>query len=98
MSSKLQAQSAERRRATPSITVVVHARLGQNKAAQVKRRKRMRKHILFIQGTGNKHKPLGSGKLIAYLQDQLGSDDEVLATDMPDPDHPRYLPWSDQIE
>ena len=58
----------------------------------------MRKPILFIQGAGNKHKPLGSGKLIAYLQKQLGSDYEVLAPDMPDPDHPRYLPWRDKIE
>jgi hypothetical protein len=63
-----------------------------------RRRKRMRKPILFIQGAGNKHKPLGSGKLIAYLQKQLGGDYEVLAPDMPDPDHPRYLPWRDQIE
>ena len=39
----------------------------------------MSKQILFIQGAGNKHKPLGSGKLIAYLQEQLGSDYEVLA-------------------
>jgi hypothetical protein len=51
----------------------------------------MRKPILFIQGAGNKHKPLGSGKLIAYLQEQLGSDYHVLAPDLPDPDHPRYL-------
>jgi len=58
----------------------------------------MRKPILFIQGAGNKHKPFGSGKLIAYLQEQLGSDYHVLAPDMPDPDHPRYLAWRDQIE
>lgn len=58
----------------------------------------MRKPILFIQGAGNKHKPFGSEKLIAYLQEQLGSDYEVLAPDMSDPNHPRYLPWRDQIE
>jgi len=58
----------------------------------------MRKPILFIQGAGNMHKPLGSGKLIASLQEQLGSDYHVLAPDMPDPDHPRYLAWRDQIE
>jgi predicted alpha/beta hydrolase family esterase len=58
----------------------------------------MRKHILFIQGAGNMHKPLGSGKLIAYLKEELGSDYEVLAPDMPDPDHPRYLAWRNQIE
>ena len=57
----------------------------------------MRKPILFIQGAGNKHKPLGSGKLIASLQEQLGSDYHVLAPDMPDPDHPRYLAWRNQI-
>jgi serine hydrolase len=95
---KLREQAAERRQAAPSITVGGHAVLGQNKVAQVKRRKRMRKHILFIQGAGNKHKPFGSGKLIAFLQEQLGSDYEVLAPDMPDPDHPRYLAWRDQIE
>jgi len=59
---------------------------------------RMRKQVLFIQGAGNKHKPFGSGKLIAYLQKQLGSDYKVLAPDMPDPDHPRFLAWRDQIE
>jgi uncharacterized protein len=64
----------------------------------VKRRKAMRRQILFIQGAGNKYKPLGSGKLIAYLQKQLGSDYEVLAPDMPDSDHPAYQAWRDQIE
>jgi serine hydrolase len=64
----------------------------------VKRRKAMSRHILFIQGAGNKDKPFGSGKLIASLQKQLGSDYEVLAPDMPDPEHPRYLAWRDQIE
>jgi predicted alpha/beta hydrolase family esterase len=58
----------------------------------------MRKQILFIHGAGNKDEPLGSGKLIAYLQQQLGSDYEVLAPDMPDPDHPTYQAWRDQIE
>lgn len=58
----------------------------------------MSRHILFIQGAGNKDKPLGSGKLIAYLQKQLGSDYKVLAPDMPDPEHPRFLAWRDQIE
>ena len=58
----------------------------------------MRRPIHFIQGAGNKHEPLGSGKLIAYLQEQLGSDYRVLAPDMPDPDHPRYLARRDQIE
>ena len=59
----------------------------------------MRKHIiLFIHGAGNQHKPLGSGKLVASLQQQLGSDYHVLAPDMPAPDHPRYLAWRDQIE
>src|SRR5216683_8158986 len=64
----------------------------------VKRRKRMRKQILFIHGAGNQHKPLGSGKLIASLQEQLGSDYQILAPDMPDPDHPGYKAWRDQIE
>jgi uncharacterized protein len=64
----------------------------------VKRRKRMRKQILFIHGAGNQHKPLGSGKLIASLQEQLGSDYQILAPDMPDPDHPRYFAWRNQIE
>ena len=58
----------------------------------------MSRQILFIQGAGNKYKPLGSGKLIAYLQKQLGSDYEVLAPDMPDPDHPAYQAWRDRIE
>jgi predicted alpha/beta hydrolase family esterase len=58
----------------------------------------MTKTILFIHGAGNKRHPSGSGKLIAYLQEQLGSDYEVLAPDMPDPDHPDYKAWRDQIE
>jgi len=58
----------------------------------------VRKQILFIQGAGNKHAPFGSGKLIAYLQEQLESGYEVLAPEMPDPEHPRYLAWRDQIE
>jgi uncharacterized protein len=58
----------------------------------------MTKHILFIHAAGDKRHPLGSGKLIAYLQDQLGSDYQVLAPDMPNPDHPRYLAWRNQIE
>ena len=58
----------------------------------------MSRQILFIQGAGNKDKPFGSGKLIASLQKQLGSDYEVLAPEMPDPDHPRYQAWRDQIE
>ena len=58
----------------------------------------MRKQILLIQGAGNQHNPLGSGKLVASLRQQLGSDYHVLAPDMPDPDHPRYLAWRDQIE
>jgi predicted alpha/beta hydrolase family esterase len=58
----------------------------------------MGKQILFIHAAGNPRHPLGSGKLIAYLQDQLGSDYQVLAPDMPDPDHPGYKAWRDQIE
>ncbi len=58
----------------------------------------MRKQLFFIQGGGNKHAPLGSGKLIAYLQEQLGSNYKVLAPDMPDPEHPTYQAWRDQIE
>jgi uncharacterized protein len=58
----------------------------------------MTKPILFIHGAGNQRHPLGSGKLVASLKRELGSDYEVLAPDMPDPDHPRYLAWRDQIE
>ena len=58
----------------------------------------MRKHVLFIHGAGNQHRPEGSGKLVAYLQQQLGSDYEVLAPDMPDPEHPMYQAWRNQIE
>jgi predicted alpha/beta hydrolase family esterase len=70
----------------------------EDESNHVKGRKRVRKQILFIHGAGNQHNPLGSGKLVASLRQQLGSDYLVLAPDMPDPDHPRYLPWRDQIE
>jgi hypothetical protein len=33
----------------------------------------MRKQLFFIQGGGNKHAPLGSGKLIAYLADCISA-------------------------
>jgi predicted alpha/beta hydrolase family esterase len=58
----------------------------------------MTKQILFIHGAGNQHHPAGSGKLVASLRQQLGSDYHVLAPDMPDPDHPAYQSWRDQIE
>jgi hypothetical protein len=58
----------------------------------------MAKRVLFIHAAGKKSHPLGSGKLIASLKAQLGSDYEVLAPDMPDPDHPGYKAWRDQIE
>ncbi len=58
----------------------------------------MTKQLLFIHGAGNKRRPLGSGKLIAYLQEKLGSDYVALSPDMPDPENPRYLAWRDQIE
>lgn len=58
----------------------------------------MSKPILFIHGAGNQRKPLGSGKLVASLRQQLGGDYHILAPDMPDPDNPRHLAWRDQIE
>ncbi len=58
----------------------------------------MAKHVLFIHGAGNKRHSDGSGNLIAYLQEKLGSDYEVLSPDMPDPDHPQYEAWRTQIE
>jgi uncharacterized protein len=58
----------------------------------------MTKLILFIHGAGNQRHPLGSGKLVASLKLQLGSDYEVLAPDMPDPDHPGYQAWRGQIK
>ncbi|GLV55441.1 alpha/beta hydrolase [Dictyobacter sp. S3.2.2.5] len=58
----------------------------------------MSRQILFIHGAGHKDQSLGSGKLISYLQKQLGSDYEVLAPDMPDPEHPTYQTWGGQIE
>jgi predicted alpha/beta hydrolase family esterase len=58
----------------------------------------MTKQILFIHGAGNQRHPLGSRKLVESLQQQLGSDYEVLAPDMPDPDHPGYQAWRSQIK
>ena len=57
----------------------------------------MRKQILFIHGAGNQHKPEGSGKLVAYLRQQLGSDYQVLAPDMPDPDILDTLPGGTRL-
>ena len=59
----------------------------------------MAKHqVLFIHGAGNQRRPDGSGALIAYLQNKLGSDYDVLSPDMPDPDHPRYEAWKAGVE
>jgi uncharacterized protein len=54
--------------------------------------------VLFIHGAGDKRHPEGSGALIAYLQDKLGTEYEVLSPDMPDPDHPRYEAWKPRVE
>lgn len=58
----------------------------------------MAKHVLFIHAAGNKRHPQGSGRLIAYLQEELGIDYEVISPDMPDPDKPQYPTWRDQIK
>ena len=58
----------------------------------------MPKQVLFIHGAGNKRHPDCSGNLIAYLQEKLGNDYDVLSPDMPAPDHPQYEAWRTQID
>ena len=54
--------------------------------------------LLFVQGAGSMHEPDGSGRLAAYLSNELGSSYRVIAPEMPDADSPRYQPWRDRIE
>ncbi len=54
--------------------------------------------VLFLHGAGDKRNPDGSGALIAYVQDRLGSDYDVLSPDMPDTDHPKYEAWKARVE
>ena len=54
--------------------------------------------VLFIQGAGSMHEAEGSGRLAAYLADELGTDYRLIAPEMPDADNPHYQPWRDCIE
>jgi pimeloyl-ACP methyl ester carboxylesterase len=80
----------------PSCNLQV-ARSKERKQSPKEAENTMAKQIFFIHGAGNQHHPDGSGKLVASLKRELGSDYEVLAPDMPDPDHPAYKAWRDQI-
>jgi hypothetical protein len=57
-----------------------------------------RRVVLFIHGAGDKRDPEGSGGLIDYLAATLGSDYEVRAPDMPEPDEPHYEAWGRRID
>jgi uncharacterized protein len=80
----------------PSCNLQV-ARSKERKQSPKEAENTMAKQIFFIHGAGNQHHPDGSGKLVASLKRELGSDYEVLAPDMPDPDNPAYKAWRDQI-
>jgi predicted alpha/beta hydrolase family esterase len=54
--------------------------------------------VLFIQGAGDMHLPEGSGKLVAWLEDELGAGFELAAPEMPDADEPDPKSWIPAIQ
>ncbi|GAB3258774.1 alpha/beta fold hydrolase [Larkinella harenae] len=58
----------------------------------------MKKHILFIHSAGPQGNHAGSGDLVAYLQETLGTQYRVIHPKMPDPENPQYSRWKQQLE
>jgi hypothetical protein len=54
--------------------------------------------VFFVQGAGGMREQDGSGRLVAYLERELGLGYRVIAPEMPNADNPRYRPWRDRIE
>ncbi|HEY1237957.1 MAG TPA: alpha/beta fold hydrolase [Solirubrobacterales bacterium] len=53
--------------------------------------------ILLIHSSGPQGPGEGSAPFAARLDDELGSDYEVLFPKLPDPDDPHYVPWSERV-
>ena len=54
--------------------------------------------LLFIQGAGKMHHPEGSGRLAAWLEDELGAGFELEAPEIPDADEPDPKSWIPEID
>ena len=54
--------------------------------------------LVLVHAAGDPRQPEGSGQLTDYLGRELGSEYRVIAPTMPNPDEPRYRPWTDRIE
>ncbi|MFB1051251.1 hypothetical protein [Paraliobacillus sp. JSM ZJ581] len=52
----------------------------------------MKKQVLFIHSVGTQGSQQGSSGLIAYLQERLGDEYNLLNTKMPVLDNPEYKP------
>lgn len=57
----------------------------------------MKKQVLFIHSGGAQGLKQGSNYLISYLRAMLGDDYQVLSPEMPEPEHPEYLPWKAEL-
>jgi uncharacterized protein len=58
----------------------------------------MRKQVLFIHSGGAQGWKQGSSYLLTYLKTMLGNDYQVLSPEMPEPEHPEYDHWKDELE
>ena len=58
----------------------------------------MTKQVLFIHSGGTQGIRQGSSYLVTYLRTMLGSDYHVLSPDMPEPEHPEYRHWKNELD
>lgn len=58
----------------------------------------MKRQVLFIHSAGAQGLHQGSSDLVAYLQDALGDEYQLIHPKMPDPENPAYTLWKDQLE
>lgn len=56
------------------------------------------KQVLFIHSAGPQGEGEGSFGLLRYLVDELGSEFQVVAPEMPDPDDPQYATWKKKLK
>ncbi len=58
----------------------------------------MKRKVLFIHSAGSQRFSQGSSDLLAYLQDKLGLDYDLLSPQMPTPENPEYERWKAVIK
>jgi len=58
----------------------------------------MTRQVLFIHSGGAQGSKQGSGYLVAYLRAMLGIDYQVFSPEMPEPEHPEYNHWKNELD